>query len=217
MKDIVSGSGAAGSADKYADAAKGISDIDFSRPEANDPDQFPDSCSSIAGQFLSFYYGDGDLFPSYVKNNGPTNGCPIPIGTMLRTYFASSVSESSFSPTHYTMEYSFKEDNFSKSPFGALGILSAYMPGPWTGVGQDGRFTSPFAGSGITELMRRNFYSTKLVPLGALQGGPGYSESATNLVIYSEGNLVKQQSPDTSQTNFKNTLDGNVDVSSIKY
>ncbi len=218
MRLVVANSGAAGTVEKYAESAAGISDIDFNQPSTGDSDQIPKTCKSIAGQFLSFYYGDPALYPGqYVTNDGVSNGCPVPLGTMLRTYFASSTSASGFSPSHYRMEYSFKEDNMTKSPAGKLGILSAYMPGPWTGVGDDGRFTSPFPGSGISELMRRNFYSTKLVPLGALQGGPGFSESATNLVIYSEGNLVKQQSPDTTQTDFKNILDGSIDVNSIKY
>jgi hypothetical protein len=135
---------------------------------------------------------------------------------MLQTYFSTAGTTMGFSASHYRMEYSFKQDNFTKSPAGKLGVLSAYMPGPWTGVGEDGRFNSPFPGSSISELMRRNFYSTKLIPLAAPRGGPGLTES-TNLVIYSEGNLVKQQSPDTAQTSFKNILNDPSEVDGIKY
>jgi hypothetical protein len=91
------------------------------------------------------------------------------------------------------------------------------MPGTWTGVSDNAQFNSPFPGSSISELMRRNFYSTKLIPLDATVGNKGYNESITNLVIYSEGQLTQQQSPDTTQTDFKNGLDGQIDVSGIKY
>ena len=118
------------------------------------------------------------------------------------------------------MDYSIREENFASSSQKEMSIFSAYMPGPFNGIRDNGHFKTPFAGSGIEENMNRNFYSTKFISLNSLRGGPGFAERATNFPIYSEGSVEGAAGSDRSQESFKNTLDaGKVDgdFSSIKY
>lgn len=203
---------ATGSSEGYRRAAAGVSDINFSNPDDN---QIVGSCNSLAGAFLFFYYGAGKLFPTqYVSNPA---GCPVALGDQLEKFFTNTDANSGFSPSHYRMEFSWKPDNFPKAPQSppSHAVFSAYQPGPFTGVENGGQFTNPITGESL-ELMRRNFYSTKFVALDSLQNSSGYSEK-TNFVIYSEGTTQTGSSPDSAQTEFKNELEGGVDLSSIKY
>jgi hypothetical protein len=207
---------AAGSAPAYRRSAAGISDIDFTNTDDN---QKVGSCNSIAGSFLYFYYGAGNLFPNdYVANPA---GCPVPLGDQLVTYFSQTGSSNNFSGTHYFMDYFWKEDNFPRSPQStkSWAALSAYFPGRLTGVDESGHLTNPLLGEQL-ELMRRNFYSTKFVALDSLQNGGGYSEDQTGFVIYSEGDTATENGSERSQTSFKNSLDASslgLDLSNIKY
>ncbi len=209
---------ASGSRPGYEVAARGISDINFSDPS---DDQKPGTCTSVAGQFLWFFYGGPLLDPSIVTN--PIQ-CGPPISDLLQRYFSSNVTGVTFSPTYYQMDYSYNKDMLNQgnqSPKQA-GIFSAYMPGSLTGIGDDALYDSPLldASSG-TENMRRNFYSTKFVSLKSLQGGTGsYQESQTNFVIYSEGATATSGSFDTAQKNFINILQPDsigADLTNIKY
>ncbi len=211
---------AIGSAQQYQAAAAGISDI--ANLSSNDMEAIrgatPQSCKSLAGLFLNFYYGDPDLFPNRVADR---DLCPQQnLGQALRKFFAQSGNNPAFSASHYMMDYSFTEENFASAPQKEMSVFSAYMPGPFNGIRENGQFTSPFAGSGISENMNRNFYSTKFVSLDSLRGGPGYADNQTNFPTYSEGAVETASGFERSQTEFKNTLDaGSVDgdLSSIKY
>ena len=208
QKDRVAGD-ATGSQQGYIKAAAGVSDIDFANPSN---DQNPGTCTSIAGQFLHFYYAEveGQPVPD-------TRGCPESLGQLLEKYFSGSTRDGSFSSTHYHMSFSWPKAFDSGE---GLKMLSAYAPGPFTGIGPDGRFTNPIPGSNISELMRRNFYSTKFVALDSLRGGAGYNEQRTNFVIHSEGEAAGNAGSDRSQNNFKNIIDPGVigsDLDSIKY
>lgn len=207
QKNFVAG-GAQNSGPGYVKAAQGVSDIDFGNPSL---DQDPKTCNSIAGQFLYFYYGGG-VGPDPVQDE---TGCPKPLGTLISEYFAASANDVTFNPSHYRLSFSWP-DNFS-GPQG-LKMFTAYMPGPFTGVGPDGVFDNPIPGSAIQETMRRNFYSTKFVTLDSLLSSGKYNQSESNFQIYSEGDVTG--SGDDGQSRFTNPLDPNIigsDLNTIKY
>ena len=211
---------AGGSIPGYEKAAAGVSDITFSTTQGNAAsvmNQKPKSCASLAGQFLEFFAG-GQL-GSQVENNA---GCPESLGNLLNTYF--STVNANYNPNYYKFEYNYLPANLNKGRATPkeLSLFSAYVPGPMTGVGNDGLFVNPIEGSNIREKMRRNFYSTKFVPLDSLQkGNPGFDERNSGFPIYSEGRLQQAGSgADTSQSDFKNPLDAaslGIDLSGIKY
>lgn len=213
-KSGTQGSAAAtGAIATYKTAAEGISDItDVTNGDATYlKDAFPQSCKSLSGQFWHFYFGDPDLF----NNIADQAVCPTTLITLLRQYFAASANDPNYSPTHYKMEYNYNEENFAGQK---ERIFSAYMPGPFNGAGPDGQLTPPFSGQ-QAELMRRNFYSTKLVTLDSVQASGNYDEKR-NFVIYSEGDLTTAAGLDRSQNSFANPLDAaseGIDLSAIKY
>lgn len=200
---------AMGAAPGFETAAKGVSDINFQSFNLN---ANPGSCQSIAGQFLYFY--KADVFTGQIV--GDETGCPEPLGRMLRRYFTATSEDGTYDPQYYNFELSWPYGNSDQG----LKMLSAYMPGPFTGVGNDGMYSTPIPGSNLPdELMRRNFYSTKFVTLDSLRGGKGYQENSSNFLIYSEGS-VQDADQDQRQKTFKNLLDTAIigsDIDSIKY
>ncbi len=96
-------------------------------------------------------------------------------------------------------------------------LFSAYMPGPYTGVGINGDSVNPITQE--KETMRRNFYSTKFVQLGSLVGSGPWNEKSSNFVMYSEGGL-NTSTVNASQEVYRNPLDANqvnIDLNSIRY
>jgi hypothetical protein len=141
---------------------------------------------------------------------------------MLKKYFNPSLGNAGYDRDHYRCEYSSFPTNFARAPAKGLSLFSAYVPGPFTGVSNSGVFNNAIQGSTITENMRRNFYSTKLIPLDSLQKSrPGFDEATTNFPIMSEGDIQSQGSAsETSQSDFKNTLDAaslGIDLTDITY
>lgn len=203
QKDKVAG-GAAGSKQGYERAARGVSDLDNYGAGA-DVTQMPKSCDSLAGQFLYFYYGQ--VHGSQAPPESPS--CPTPLGVLLEKYFSDAATET-FSPTYYMFRYSFNPsaDN--------MRFMTAYMPGPFTGVNPDGTFVSPIS-SAITDNMRRNSYSTKFVSLDSLRAGGEGTYDITTFPIMSEGDVNEGGGLNTSKTKFANPLDSTEDLSSIKY
>lgn len=206
-------SDASGAKAGFTRAANGVADV----PDLNNlsaTDQQIQSCESLAGVFLFFYYGDNALEPNIVANRP---GCPQTLGENLRKYFGTNnPANGGFSPTHYLMDYS-----FNPAMRGAPNSLfSAYMPGTFTGVAGSGVFSNPIAGSDVAdETMRRNFYSTKFVQLRSLTGAGPWNENSSNFVIMSEGSL-NNSGPDARQEQYKNPLDAQsvgVDVNAIRY
>jgi hypothetical protein len=210
MSGVVQGKDQEGSAPGYRKAAAGVSNIDFVK---YDPDANPQDCTSINGQFLNFYYGHPDL-PKLVQNSD--TGCAETLPNLLDKYFSASANDPNYNPAYYKMDFHWPSQYEGES---GLKMMSAYVPGPFNGVGRDGIFQNPIQGAEISEVMKRNFYSTKFVTLDSLQSGGGYNESATNFLIYSEGETSSGED-DVRQKNFKNPIDQNVvgdDLSSIKY
>lgn len=212
QKDKVAG-GATGSAPGYIRAAAGVSDINHSSGDVN---QVPGSCDSIAGQFLYYYNGNG-VNPSLTPGNPA--GCPKPIGALLEEYFAKSVNDQTYDPTYYAMNFSWSK----AAPIeDQTNYMTAYTPGPFTGVGQDGRYSSPIPGSNLADIMRRNFYSTKFITLDSLQSGGAASATWDNpFPIMSEGKTgAGSAGSETQQTRFANPINPttvDLDLNSIKY
>lgn len=201
---------AVGARQGFTRAANGVADINF----AGGLNQPIGSCASLAGVFLNFYYGDRDLDPSMVTNK---DGCPQTLGDNLKRYFSSSVSAAGFSPSHYTMEYSYNP----AMQRGPQSLFTSYMPGTFTGIGADAVFQNPIPGvDGDDETMRRNFYSTKFVQLGSLTSSGPWNENASNFVMYSEGGLATSPGFNRSQKSYKNPLDPQAvgaDINAIRY
>lgn len=200
---------ASGSQIGYQQAAAGVSDINFA---ANPVGQVPKSCDSLAGTFLYFFY-QGIMSPPKIPTTG---SCPVSLSTLLQTYFNASAADPNFKKEFYNMEFSWRPKNFDspRSPVPQnMGVLSAYVPGPFTGSGNDGIFDNL---SGIKEMTRRNFYSTKLVALKAFTG-PGYTESATQFATMSEGQSTVFGNDTRQQTGFINPLENPDEVKDIKH
>lgn len=195
-----------GSKANYEKAASGISDIDFNGTD----DQDPRSCASLNGKFRFFYMGN--------ESGVNPSGCSVTIEDSLRSYFAQSSADPNFRPTHYSLDYSWHEDNFAGTVQGRKTVFSAYTPGPYTGIGMDGVFNSPIPGSSLSETMRRNFYSAKFVSLDALIND--YNESSSNFLMFSEGD-TNSTGLQVQQRGYLNPLQplqiGADDLSSIKH
>jgi len=202
----------------YEKAAKGISDINV---KDTDPlayvNAFPRSCGSLAGQFYEFYYGHATLFPTAIADKTSTP-CPTHLVELLSKYFTASANDPNYSPLHYKMDYNYYAPNWEGTN-SKTDIFSAYTPGPYTGAGQDGTLTPPFPGLN-SELMRRNFYSTKLVTINSLRVGGKYDETSGNsIAILSEGDLNTPGGKDYSQAVFANPLETSTEpgLENIKY
>jgi hypothetical protein len=199
----------------FVKAANFVSDIpDVKSTAANYHETaFPRSCGSLAGQFWQFYYGGPEFTLKKVTN---TAGCPVTLVSLLRTFFNRSASDPEYSPLHYKMEYNYYEPNWTNK----LRIYSAYMPGPYNGISDEGVLRPPSGFPASNEVMRRNFYSTKLVTLDSVQTSGNFDES-TNMAIYSEGDRSSSQAtPDRKQNAFSNPLDAQsvgADIRSIRY
>jgi hypothetical protein len=198
--------GAVNSAEGYEKAARGVSDINFSD---NSLDQMPKTCSSIAGQFLYFYYGGG------VGTEVPTedDNCPKPLGVMIEEYFNKGTADKTYSPTYYAFDLNWKKGIDLEQ---GSRLMTAYRPGPFTGVEMTGDYQSPIDPS-ITDVMRRNSYSTKFIALDSLRTGKEAQWDNEGFVIYSEGSINVNGQAETDQTEFANPLETTENISSIKY
>lgn len=197
-----------GSRTGYQRAAQGVSDIDFTNTSLT---QTPASCNSLAGQFLYFYY-EG-VKAGFAPAN--TSGCPVPLGQLLREYFNSLTKDTNYNPNFYSFKFSWAAANESDIDKGKK-LMTAYMPGPYRGVMDNGEFLNPI--STATDSMRRNTYSTKLIPLDSLQTGQGSRWDNQQFAIMSEGSTVSTN--DTAQLNFQNAANyGSVDpdAAAIRY
>jgi len=215
QKNLVAG-GATGSAPGYERAARGVSDITFLDNGATDITQVPKGCESIAGQFLYYYNGNG-VNPALTP--GDPTGCPKPIGALLQEYFSKSPNDQTYDPTYYAMNFSWRKGAPIEDQ---TNFMTAYTPGPFTGVGEDGKYASPIPGSNLVDNMRRNFYSTKFITLDSLQSGGASSATWENsFPIMSEGRTgMGSANSETQQTRFANPINPttvDLDLNSIKY
>lgn len=195
----------------YTKAAAGVSDI--WNAGGGEIDGNPQTCKSLAGVFQAFYYGDmgGNVGVLTIPTGDADNPCPKSLYKSLQEYFAGGAADPSFSPSHYLFEYSWRPGNFDGD---VNRIFSGYMPGPYTGVPNSGIFSNL---AGISETMRRNFYSTKLIKLNSLRANGGYTETGEyqNFSIHSEGGNAAL--PQAVGTSFQNVLVPPEDTSHIKH
>lgn len=213
---VQNGSAAAvGAQALYKAAAERISDIGISDVMLNPGymdhiGALPKTCDSLAGQFWHFYYGDS-RFGTPLANPDPAT-CPVPLAKLLQEFF----SNPDASPARYRMEYNLYEGTMPDKKR----LFSAYAPGPYNGVNLEAQLVPPSGFPNQQELMRRNFYSTKLVTLDAIQKSRNYDETS-NFAIYSEGDISSSGStPDRRQSEFENYLEADTiapDLDSIKY
>lgn len=203
-------SAAKGAQGQYKEAALKISDIDIPNLDSKADFKkipadlhitgFPKTCKSLSGQFWHFYFGHPDLKTRTMTSE---EGCPVTLVELLSQYYSSSSSDKTYNPTHYIMQYSLSETNFPSGNIKRL--FSAYMPGPYNGIGADGQLNPPPGFPPHKELMRRNFYSTKLITLDSVQSGGNY-DVQKNFVNYSEGNLTGNSAAE-SPADFVNKLE----------
>jgi hypothetical protein len=199
---------AAGSKQGYESAARGVSDINFSGASTNINDR-PNTCNSLAGQFLYFYFGG--LIPA-LSPVDPT-GCPKPLNELLGEYYSGggpNGATDDFSADYYSFSYSFDKnvDN--------LKFMSAYMPGPYKGAGPEGMLSNPITGA--SDNTRRNFYSTKFITLDSVQSGKIESYGTEGSLIHSEGSMDKTGTGENVQHEFKNPLEGELsELDPIRY
>lgn len=200
---------ATGAQARYRAAAMKISDFNNFPTSEPTPAQMeslpkvgvPQSCESLSGQFWHFYYGHADFGVPQIANQ---TGCPKSLRELLGLYYASSANDPAYSPHWYKMDYNTSSESMSGD---FTRLFSAYMPGPWNGIGEDGKLTPPPGFPPNPELMRRNFYSTKLISLDSVQSDGIYKESNRNFVVYSEGELTSSGMLERSQQKFINYID----------
>ncbi|MBL7664763.1 MAG: Tad domain-containing protein [Bacteriovoracaceae bacterium] len=150
------------------------------------------TCDSIAGKMATYIMGTTSGAPYAV--DGVTSACPKPFNEVLSEYFNDLATTGTQSDILYNVgEFATQSNSRSTavlSRAGHIGYSTAFMPGQFAGAENNtsGLSINPFlAGStSDNELMRRNFYSTKLIPLRSItQGNSGYNVGE----IYSEGGV----------------------------
>lgn len=201
---------ATGARARYRAAAMKISDLNDFPTDVVLPgnvrqlalDKMPSSCDSLSGQFWHFYFGNSAFGATPLTNPGPD--CPTPLYELLQKYYSTSANDPTYHSKFYKMEYNISTDHFDGD---MTKIFSAYMPGPWNGISAEGILIAPSGFPANRELMRRNFYSTKLISLDSVQTGGIYRESNPNFVVYSEGEVTTSGTLERSQGDFINYLD----------
>ncbi len=184
----------------YEKAAKTISDIkDFKDP--NYLDSLPESCKSLAGQFLYFYFG-GPTGPSSLLPKD-LEFCPEPLGKLLEEYYSRATNDPNYDPDYYAFDYSVNKKDPQLKEY-----MTAYRPGPYTGASLDGRYVNPLYPS-IGSDMRRNFYSTKFISLNSVQSKDLRNYGNKGFDIFSEGGVSSSGNLDTHPEDFMNVLDTN--------
>lgn len=170
-------------------AAETISDIDdFDGSNTQNP-----SCRSINGKFIFFYTGDS----SKVKNQ---TGCPEPFADLAQAYWNSQANGNN--NDFYLIE--FATDGVDQNLEEALN--NAYQPGPSQGA-TNGIFSNRVSSLSPQVTMKRNFYSTKFIPMKAVMQS---SENwlGTSFTILSEGNKAREGLNDiVHDSSHKNRLD----------
>lgn len=139
----------------------------------------PYSCKSITGYFLAFFVdgiGGSLLSPQDLQ------GCPFSLYRSIEKYYSNggAALDPLFNAEYYNMIYS----RIDQKP--AINkLLTGYTPGVLQGADVNGLFTLPSplsSGTNSQQNMRRNSYSTKLVPLKSLTVGEGtYKEAVLSI------------------------------------
>jgi hypothetical protein len=201
-------SAAIGSKVGYQKAAKTVSDVDFNQNDYLE--SIPDSCTSLAGQFLYFYFGEVINSRLAPKNTKPPNKCPVPLGKLLEEYYSKATNDPNYDPNYYAFEFSYNNNIKVKDQ---KNYMTAYMPGPFTGANLEGEYVNPLyvnpLNPNINSTMRRNFYSTKFISLNSVQNRGKENYKNESFDIHSEGSVNRSQGADTQPKDFINSLEVN--------
>ncbi|HLE10406.1 MAG TPA: Tad domain-containing protein [Bacteriovoracaceae bacterium] len=108
-------------------------------------------CQSMAGKFWQLFVGR-----NRASNPASCNIEPIP--EMVTQYVNRASSEADFANYYVTSYYAPETPDENKK------LLTAFMPGPRQGAGENGENLSPFL-TPSGRISRRNYYSTKLVSI----------------------------------------------------
>jgi len=139
------------------------------------PDPSGLTCNSMAGRFQHFFLG-----------TAAKAGCPEPLPVTLNELYVAALQGSSqdgrINRQFHNFPLGFKGNN---SKLELLNNFSAYFPGALTG---GGTLTTGSINKiiGRETLSRRNFYSTKFIPLSSLTNG-GNGLFINDASIYKEG------------------------------
>ena len=155
----------------YTDAAKIVFDWNDANGGTIQAQNYPLSCKSITGYFLAFFVdgiGGSNLTPQVLTD------CPFSLYRSIEKYYSNggAALDPLFNAEYYNMVYS-RIDQPELKPSTA-NLLTGYMPGVLQGAYVNGAFVLPSplsSGTSSSQNMRRNSYSTKLVPLKSLTDG----------------------------------------------
>jgi len=130
--------------------------------------QGPQCDKSMASQFAQFF--------------ASAKTCDVkPLSIAIEEYISDANNTSADFSQYYTTTFVLPPAILNKG--GAKALMTGYMPGPLQGATADGATKSPLGGA-ANQLSRRNFYSTKFIPLnGVVQSG---SDPIDEVALYQE-------------------------------
>ena len=175
---------------------------DAARELHNDyDDRDPLHCGSMAGKFQHFFLGSGVII----------DPAKCPTSTTLKDsvqkYFEDRVGNGDgHFATHYQGHFVDPDSNSE--------MMSAYSPG--AKHGGDGAGTVKHPWTGKSKSYRRNFYSTKFIPLKSLVANENTGFGG-NFAVYSEGNNSAPIEIRDNYTKLRNALQNSGEVSNITY
>ncbi len=184
-----------------AGAARAISDLTDIEYEAINIDPSAavaakPTCSSMTGKFLYFYSGNVDFLSS---------SSLAECDSSLLELMESRWNEPNNTGDNYISEYAFPKDIEDK-------LFTAYRP---VANGENENTLS-----GKTELMIRNFYSTKFIPLNSISStGSAFYRRSNTMMRYSEG-APAATDPEITGGQLKNPLNlegSSIDLNKIKH
>lgn len=153
------------------------------------------ACGNVAGDFASFYLGNTPLQRSEIFT-GLGSICPPSFISTLQDVWSQKVAGDSL----------FYYGSFSYNTNPEIGFatpeefLTAWMPGTRHGAKDDGSIVHPFisgGGANAPVLSRRNYYSTKLIPVHSVKASDADTYVNSNFARYTEGSYQTKLSTES--------------------
>lgn len=164
------------------------------------------TCSSIAGNFSQFFFG----------NINAGSDCPEYLVSTIIDYWQQRIGEADgVFKNYYNSPYIAPQDvSDSGAPendnqLGIKKYMTGYLPGTKHGANPDtGSGLNPFSATGDTASHRRNFYSVKLIPLQSLRGAGATSYQNDGFSLYAESMRSNSYNgpPDILTKSFQNPV-----------
>lgn len=175
--------------DAYIEAYRSI------HPLEEFDDSFSGPCESMAEKMLFFF-----------QEQNQAAGCEgniVPLQELLTLYFSDIGNDPAqrtfLRAPYYPMQ---RADDATMDD-----LHTAYMPGSRSGASEDGRITRPSTGDEAEGLSRRNFYSTKFVPVSNLLDSPVGNAHYSDFPLHYETSDPAGQDEFNADTHiFKNIL-----------